>query len=128
MGNEQVYLVRGAMLSCRMGSHPRRLNLPQSHGEYICDHPVIMDEDCTMENISSFGVCSSPVPPAGATLVRYPGYMGVPPEVQGMKCVPSILKKWENTNGQGVTMDSYLVCSCGGIIEPVTSGMEYEDG
>ena len=51
MGNEQVYLVRGAMLSCRMGSHPRRLNLPQSHGEYICDHPVIMDEDCTIENM-----------------------------------------------------------------------------
>lgn len=65
MGNEQVYLVRGAMLSCRMGSHPRRLNLPQSHGEYICDHPVIMDEDCTKENISSFGVCSSPVPQRG---------------------------------------------------------------
>lgn len=51
-GKEQVYLVRGAQLCCRMGSHPRRLNLPQSHGEYICGRPVIMDEDCTLENIS----------------------------------------------------------------------------
>ena len=29
--------------------------------------------------------------------------------------------------GKAVTMDSYLICACGGIIKPKTSGQEYED-
>lgn len=61
MGEEKEYLVRGALLSCDFGSHPRRLNLLKSHGIYIKDHPMIMDSDCIVdENITYFGVCSSP--------------------------------------------------------------------
>lgn len=132
MAEEQEYLVRGALLCCRQGSHPRRLNLPVSHGEYICDHPVIMDEDYTDKNISSFGVCYSSTPPEGAPVVRYAGYVPegsteTAEEVQGRQCIPNIKEKWVCANGQEVHMDSYLTCTCGGIIKPLTSGLEYED-
>ncbi len=33
--DEKEYLVRGALLSCREGSHPRRLNLPEAHGVFV---------------------------------------------------------------------------------------------
>lgn len=127
-----AYLVRGAMLCCRQGTHPRRLNLPQSYGVYAYEHPQITNDDCTPENIPYFGVCCSETPPEGAEVVRLAGYV---PEgsteqaedVQGLKCTPDIIGKWNNPYGKAVTMDSYLICACGGIIEPKTSGEEYED-
>ena len=132
-GGKKEYLVRGAMLVCSKGSHPRRLNLPKSHGVYIKEHPMIKQEDCIVdENITFFGVCDSETPPEGAQVVKYAGF--VPegatesvPDVQGMMCTPEIIGEWNCVHGKAVTTDSYLICSCGGIIEPVTSGQEFED-
>ena len=104
---DKEYLVRGALLRCSKGSHPRRLNLPTSHGVYSKEHPIIRKDDYKEENISHFGVCQSSTPPEG--------------------CIPNITGEWSTVNGQAVTMDSYLVCNCMGTIEPLTSGQEYED-
>ncbi len=130
--DEKEYLVRGALLCCREGTHPRRLNLPKSHGVYIDKNPQITYEDCTKENISCFGVCNSSTPPEGAETVRFAGYVPegsteTAEDVQGKQCMPDIIGKWQNPYGQAVTMDSYLTCACGGVIEPLTSGQEYED-
>ena len=130
--DEKTYLVRGAMLVCDKGTHPRRLNLPKSHGMYVEDHPLIIDTDCKEENIKYFGVCQSQTTPKGAETVRLAGYV---PEgssdtaepVQGPKCHPDILGKWCMPYGQAVTSESYLVCNCGGIIYPISSGQEYQD-
>ena len=129
---DKEYLVRGALLRCSKGSHPRRLNLPTSHGVYSKEHPIIRKNDYKEENISHFGVCQSSTPPEGAEIVRYKGY--VPPgstetaeEVQGKQCIPNLTGEWSTVNGQAVTMDSYLVCNCMGTIEPLTFGQEYED-
>lgn len=138
---EKEYVVRGALIACTMGTHPRRLNLRKSNGSYVKNHPLICKEDCKVEeNISFFGVCKSGTPPAGAKEIRLEGYV---PEgetksggcVQGIRCCPDILEEWKCTQDKVcisgelpiVTMDSYLVCSCGGIIEPKTSGQEYEE-
>ncbi len=131
-GDKKEYLVRGALLHCREGSHPRRLNLPKSHGSYIYEQPQITDEDCTEKNISCFGICGSSTPPKGAETVRFAGYVPegsneTAEDVQGKKCIPDIIGKWRNPHGHAPTMDSYLICACGGTIEPCTSGQEYED-
>ena len=141
MAEENEYLVRGALLYCINGTHPRRINLPICHGSYIKGHPLLHKNDCKMgENISYFGVCESETPPEGAEEIRLAGYV---PEgrteevedVQGLKCIPDILGEWRGvktkTNIIGdfpeLTMESYLICNCGGIIQPVTSGQEYEE-
>lgn len=138
---ENEYLVRGALLQCTMGSHPRRMNLPKCHGTYVLNHPMIRKDDCQVEShISYFGVCSSHTPPDGAEEILLVGFI---PEcddreaadVQGLKCMPDILGEWRGVNEQtyisgnfqAVTTDSYLVCACGGLIQPITSGQEYED-
>lgn len=138
---DEEYLVRGALLKCNCGSHPRRLNLPQCHGVYVLDHPVISEYDCVPENnISYFGVCQAETPPSGSEEILLDEFVqeeqqSTGKEVQGLRCVPEIHGKWENTNkatkisgnGTAVTTNSYLVCTCGGLIEPVTSGKECED-
>jgi hypothetical protein len=126
------YLVRGAMLICDKGSHPRRLNLPESHGSYVCSNPWMIESDCGEENVKFFGVCSSETPPEGAKVQRFEGYQpkgseGTVDPVEGPRCTPDILDKWKNCHGEVLTMDSYLVCNCGGLITPVTSGQEYQD-
>ena len=131
MGNENnhVYITRGALLACDMGSHKRRLNLPQSHGVYINNNPLINDSDCTLDNISYFGVCASQTPPKNAVsvcLVKQEGE-SKGQTVTGSKCCPNIVGKWNNVHGQTVTTDSYLICNCGGIIYPCSSGQEYKD-
>lgn len=130
--DEKEYLVRGALLKCRKGSHPRRLNLPEAHGVFVDEHPQVFDEDCTNKHISCFGVCNSGTPPKGAKIVRFAGYApegsgGAAEDVQGKECTPDIIGQWKSPYGEAVTMDSYLICACGGIIEPLTSGQEYED-
>lgn len=137
---KEEYLVRGALLECSKGTHPRRLNLPESHGVYVLGHPVIHEKDCVPEeNISYFGVCLSDTPPEGAEEVIIEGYAndetGGTEEVQGLRCCPDILSNWKCchaptklTGDEPVaTINSYLVCNCKGIISPLTSGQEYED-
>ena len=41
MAEENEYLVRGALLYCTNGTHPRRINLPICHGSYIKGHPLL---------------------------------------------------------------------------------------
>lgn len=132
MSEEKQYLVRGALLVCDKGSHPRRLNLPKSHGAYVLEHPMINEDDCGTDNISYFGVCCAGTPPKGAETVNLVSY-GEDAEnkdaktVQGPKCCPDIIGKWNALHGGVVTTDSYLICNCGGIITPETSGQEYND-
>lgn len=142
MGNgSEEYLVRGALIACSCGSHPRRLNLPQCHGVYALDHPVIHENDCVVgDNISYFGVCLGETPPSGAEEILLDAYVpegqeSTGEEVQGPRCTPEIIGGWnsvkESTKVSGearaATTSSYLVCRCGGILFPVTSGQEYED-
>ena len=124
MAEENEYLVRGALLYCTNGTHPRRINLPICHGSYIKGHPLLHKNDCKIgENISYFVVCESETPPEEVE------------DVQGLKCIPDILGEWRGvktkTNIIGdfpaLAMESYLICNCGGIIQPVTSGQEYEE-
>ena len=73
--SEIQYLVRGALLKCDCGSHPRRLNLPMCHGFYTNNHPVIQEEDCEVGiHINHFGICVSETPPPGAKEVVLESY------------------------------------------------------
>ena len=131
------YLVRGALLACQYGSHPRRLNLPKCHGIYVEGKPLIRESDCIVdENISYFGICSCETPPANAetvTLVPYSEDGNANGTVKGKKCYPCIVGQWrgisENVkvSGEvhGISTDSFLVCQHGGLIQPLTSGQEY---
>lgn len=134
------YLVRGAMLVCQCGSHPRRLNLPRCHGVYMMEKPIIRKDDCIVgKNIEYFGVCSGSTPPEGAETITLTPYdknsSSSGKNAEGPKCTPQIIEKWRCTNEESkisgeetaVTIDSYLVCRCGGLIQPVSSGQEYED-
>lgn len=108
--SDMVYLVRGAKLNCIYGSHIRKLNLPKCHGVYATGHPMVHELDCkSKENISSFGVCSSPMvsamnpspPEVVLKKVKYDENLN-PVEtgelVKGPMCIPMILQeKWQNT-------------------------------
>lgn len=63
---KQEYLVRGALLRCRYGTHARQLNLKKCHGVYAHKHPCIHAQNCLVgdeENITWYGVCRAPEPP-----------------------------------------------------------------
>ena len=126
------YLVRGAQLVCHMGSHIRRYNLPESHGAYVMNHPLVTKTDVGPDNIKFFGVCFSENPPEAGNVVRYEGGYdeeGKPAEdVQGIQCCPCFTTaEWQEVHGNSVTMQSYLMCKCGGMVYPLSSGIEYED-
>lgn len=105
------YLVRGALLRCRHGTHTRRLNLPKCHGVYITTHPVIHEANQVSgrgpewDNIPFFGVCKAPVPPVveevAYTKDRPRDENGCPcgeaPEgiEKGWKCQPEIVGLWK---------------------------------
>lgn len=144
------FLVRGALLKCSCSSHPRRLNLMKDHGVtvdlkdgYDKGHPFVHEMDCVSGptgNIDYFGVCNM-LPKNSPTAISLQAVNekgeltgGV---VQGGKCVPAFVpQKWSKTkedvriggvNGKKmVTMESCLMCPLGGIITPVTTGMEYK--
>lgn len=139
---EVLYLVRGATLKCMFGSKEGKLNLPESHGSYILNQPIICEEDCKpFINIPSFGIC----------------------KLTNMPCIPVILGKWLCAHKQtqitispvtatpsavvapaaitatlpaanttppaintkpAVTTDSALFCGFGGLILPQDSGQE----
>ena len=130
-GENTEYLVRGAQLACSCGSHVRRLNLPLSYGTYIKGHPAVTKADATEQNIKFFGVCFSETPPEGAETKRFEGGKdenGQDAEsVVGPKCCPKLTTgEWQEPYGNSITMDSYVVCSCGGLIRPISSGQEFE--
>ena len=148
-----AYVVRGALLKCRHGSHCRRLNLPRSHGVYVLNHPIMMKTDCVAGtegahiNVTTFGICGSPSNPNGGSvrLMKEPprnpdgsfketgGDYGT---ISGTPCVPEILGEWEGAHegthigleGQEALLtSSFLVCRYGGLIEIIRSGQDDSD-
>lgn len=133
---EEEYLVRGALLACSCGSHPRRLNMEMDHGVYVINKPVTTEQDIQVEeNIRSFGVCRSENPPEGAETVCYEAYNPGDPKAYGPCCCPEINEEgWKKVSektiidGEGhcLTTNSYCVCVHGGIIECIESGQGFE--
>ncbi|WP_340924207.1 DUF4280 domain-containing protein [Paenibacillus sp. FSL R5-0527] len=134
MMDKYEYAVRGAKIFCECGSHVRRLNLPQSHGAFVNDKPMMNEADCVPEvNISSFGTCDSPKNESGETvyLISMDGK-----EIQGKPCKFALLAggKWEKTKEQAkvdekpaLTTESELHCSLGGTIRFNSSGQQEAD-
>lgn len=110
VSDEVQYLVRGATLGCNCGSSPSQLNLPLCHGVYAKNHPMMNQMDYAANvNVMPFGKCS----------------------VTDQLCSPSIGGPWLKehkktivTDAPAITMESFLVCTKGGLIEPRTSGQE----
>lgn len=104
------YLVRGATLKCTMGSTESKLNLPMCHGVYVSKKPVMNQLDSMpMKNVMPFGTC----------------------KVTKGPCSPAVCGPWMKphektviTDAASITMDSFLVCTVGGMIEPKKSGQE----
>ncbi len=102
------YLVRGAPLRCRYGSHMRYLDMLEAHGVYLNDDPVMHRKDCKVgENIMPFGICSSPVHNlkrrdsffAGAETDQEGNYLHAPDDrvITGFVCEPEITgDSWKN--------------------------------
>lgn len=150
------YLVRGAKLVCNRGSHKRMLNLPECHGVYIGENPMVHEKDCVQGidmqgNISWFGVCRSercqelPGKKVCYELTEENSADGTIGETEpGKKCQPIIVGVWQDVYDKTriaeswedeaerekqystLTTGSFLVCNYGGIIQPVSSGQEYE--
>lgn len=126
---EVRYLVRGAVLECSCGSHKRKLNLPESHGVYIGENPMVNQTDCAVgdyANIPTFGVCESAGNPCrkslGETLrdglissfIPGSGPMITArnemekillvkedgTNVRGYPCTPCIVSTWQNAHGE----------------------------
>lgn len=54
------YVLHGASAYCECGSRLARLTLPNCHGTYMHDMPVMTVEDCEAKtNVKAFGFCSS---------------------------------------------------------------------
>ena len=150
--NRDAYVVRGALLKCRHGSHCRRMNLPQCHGVYTLKKPLVFKKDCkggtegAEYNITTFGVCSSPSNPTGGSekkkkeAPRGPDGSFTGEEasgtVTGTPCIPQIIGEWEGTQmdahigpegEEALITSSFLVCQYGGLIEIIRSGQEDSD-
>ena len=143
-------LVRGALLRCSCCTHPRRLNLPLSYGVYVKDprHGKMHERNNIVgdpNNIAYYGVCQSSTPPDSPTVCLEPyvtpqGEKTSTGKIDGKMCTPVIVGKWidpkddedifdqdDNTTYKAITSNSFLVCQFGGLIEPLTSGQEFED-
>lgn len=60
------YLVRGALLHCRFGSHARKLNLLRDHGVYVQECPLVHEYNCETQAEKIFPgleFAAPPVPP-----------------------------------------------------------------
>lgn len=146
--NPANLLVRGALLRCSCGTHPRKLNLPQSYGVYADnkEHPKVHQNNCVVGdegNISYYGVCKSNTKPKNGKQVCLEPY--VTPEgkktsaskIDGIQCQPVIVGNWFDAKEDDLiydmdadayypclTTNSFLVCKYGGIIEVLKSGQE----
>lgn len=130
------YVVRGAKMRCYYGTHTRRINLPESHGTYVGDKPMMSEDDYKEKNISHFGICSSPENTSGETIYlieeQKEGAKGEPRQIEGKPCKPNIFAPWQDTHQQmkvdgrpALTSKSWLVCGgCRGSIYFVTTGQE----
>lgn len=114
------YLVMGAELYCSCGTHKRKLNLPECHGVYVSNHPIMAEEDCEVgdgKNIPSFGICQSEDNPVNKSFLEKAGdkikefFTGEDTgedadkimlktedgrNVKGYACIPCIVGKWKD--------------------------------
>ncbi|WP_025716318.1 DUF4280 domain-containing protein [Paenibacillus sp. 1-18] len=130
MPEDEYYIVRGACMNCQCGSHPRKINLPVSHGSYVNQKPMMNQGDYTEENVPHFGICSSPDNPSTETiyLIAENGQT-----ISGKPCKPQLLEPWmntkENTKVEGqpaLTTSSYQRCLYLGYIRFSTTGQQEE--
>lgn len=105
------FLVRGAKLQCRKGSHLRKLNIPLCHGVYEGKNPMLHKLDCIVGddwNIPTFGVCSSGSPELNTPKVMlqleeydpenyYESKGPTGENVKGKACSPAIIGTWQET-------------------------------
>jgi len=104
------YVVRGAEVKCSLGSKTTKLNLPQSHGVYVNDKPVLIDTDTKVgANVKPFGKCKK----------RKGG------------CAPSLAACWKEVKEDALIKErpalitrSILSCSIGGKITIKTDGQD----
>lgn len=123
------YIVRGAKMRCSCGSHPRRINLPVSHGSYVEDKPMMNEADSRLlVNIEDFGICNSPANPNNAIIYLIAEDKST---ISGKKCCPVILSNWINTQEKtkvegkaALTTQSQLICALGGIIGFTSDGQQ----
>jgi len=108
---ESDYVVRGARLSCKLGSVDSKLLMIKSHGVFLRNKPQCnINDRIPMKNIMSFGVCKIFKPP--------------PP------CIPITLKPWVNKkdvplliNGiPALITGAKCFCKRGGVISIKSSG------
>ena len=151
------YVVRGAVMRCRCGTHQRKLNLPLSHGVYYGDHPVVHSLDCRSgddQNVPTMGICKT------GTIGKYVKNQAdiilqkevldeyglatgkTKGAIKGPPCIPKIVGAWMSTHPQteivanncsddvryeAVVLHSFIACKYGGLIELRTSGQENTD-
>ena len=105
------YVVRGARLSCKLGSVDSKLLMIKSHGVFLRNKPQCnINDRIPLKNIMSFGVCKMFKPP--------------PP------CIPITPKTWKNKrnvplliNGSpALITDAICICKRGGVISIKSSG------
>ncbi|WP_294352257.1 DUF4280 domain-containing protein [uncultured Clostridium sp.] len=124
------YIVRGAKMYCNKGSNERKINLPESHGSYVIDKPILNEKDSTEENISYFGVCSeegcftATEKEPKIDVIDKDGVLK-----NGVKCSPIIVTNWLKTQKDNLidgepalTTESVIYCCRGGNIKFVSSG------
>ncbi|MBU2703402.1 hypothetical protein Ga0466249_004547 [Sporomusaceae bacterium BoRhaA] len=95
------YIVEGAGVRCNRGGKLTRLQLPQDHGMYFMNKPILNERDCVAGvNVMPFGTC----------------------QILGT-CKPLLSFQWEETQRDakigpcsGLIMDSFLGCYWGGCI------------
>lgn len=125
------YIVRGAKMRCDKGSHPRKLNLPVSHGSYVNGKPVLNEADSKAnENIAYFGICSSGANPNNEIINLVAESGGT---ISGKKCCPNILANWSTTKEEtkvegkaALTTKSQLICAFDGVIKFISDGQQDE--
>lgn len=136
-GENTKYLVRGAVLRCTYGTHPRKLNIPKSHGTFIEDNekafatkddsigefdsmtvseiqgdPKESNTPIEKCNIRMFGICSSPNNPSNDTNVKFASYDNNGNEIApacGKQCYVKINGKWDKFNKTVFIKDSEAI-------------------
>ncbi|VBB07139.1 Hypothetical protein LUCI_2383 [Lucifera butyrica] len=106
MANEK-YIVEGAKVRCNQGGQITELKLPDDHGLYFLDRPLLNDQDCIAGvNVLPFGTCKIKE-----------------------HCQPSLAPCWQGTKTDtridgrpALIKGSFLTCYAGGCITIVEEG------
>ncbi|MDR1066024.1 MAG: DUF4280 domain-containing protein [Clostridiales bacterium] len=111
------YVVRGAIVTCTLGSFPDFINMPKSHGVFLNGKPQLNIADSkAIANIKCFGTCNKSSPP--------------------IPCIPIFTMDWKNPqdpkllieNKPSLTKNGFLTCSQGGVVRIIDSGQQISYG